>query len=375
MAAWLAALTLATVELMRLPGFRQGLRALLAGRPVRWLPEAGACLAVLALICLTVRPYLQTVRGPATGGAAAYVASLQRLEHLPVDPGRLYAEDTLYWVVWYVGVPAVLLGGLGVALLLRRCLRALLSWRDPSGAARVWALPLAVMCFGSVAALWLPQTVPDQPWASRRLVPLVIPGLILCAIWASAWLRGRARTRGAGNTAASVVAVFCVGALFVPTVATTFGLGLTQSAKSGALRLSADGLAFKRTAPGEMGAVNRLCASLGPSATVVIVDRVVAQEFSQVIRGMCGVPVASMARQPAIDGQAIIGGIMRAGRRPVLLGARPAQLSGYGGNAPVRVLDLSTSQDPHTLTQPPTTLWPARYVIWMTSVGPAGARV
>jgi hypothetical protein len=374
-AAWLAALTLAAVELMRLPGFRQGLRALLAARPVRWLPEAGACLAVLALIALAVRPYLQTVRGPATGGAAAFVASLQRLEHLPVDPGRLYAEDTLYWLIWYVGVPAVLLGGFGVALLLRRCLRAVISWRDPAGAARIWALPLAVICFGSVAVLWQPETVPDQPWASRRLVPLVIPGLILCAIWASAWLRGRARSRGAGRPAASVVAVCCVGALLVPTVATTFGLGLTHSAKTGALRPSANGLALKRTGPGEVGAVNTLCASLGPSASVVIVNGVVAQEFSQVIRGMCGVPVATMVRQPAGDMQAIIGGIMRAGRRPVLLGSGPAQLSGYGGSPPVRVLNLSTSQDPHTLTQPPATLSPAHFVIWMTSVGPVANRV
>jgi hypothetical protein len=50
----------------------------------------------------------------------------------------------------------------------------------------------------------------------------------------------------------------------------------------------------------------------------------------------------------------------------VLLGSRPGQLAGYGGS-PVRVLDLATTQDPHTLTQPPTTLWPAHYVIWMSA--------
>jgi hypothetical protein len=374
-AAWLAALTLATVELMRLPGFRHGMRTMLAGRPVRWLPELGGLLTVLALIALAIRPYLQTVRGQATGGAAAFVASLQRLEHLPVDPGRLYAEDTLYWVIWYVGLPAVLLGGFGLALLVRRCLRAVISWRDPSGVARIWALPVAVICCGSAAVLWQPHTVPDQPWASRRLVPLVIPGLILCALWASAWLRGRGRARGAGSTAASLVAVCCVGALLVPTVATSFGLDLSHSGKNGALQPSADGLALKRTGPGEVGAVGRLCSSIGPNASVVIVDRAIAEEFSQVIRGMCGVPAASMTGQPAGNAQAIIGGIVRAGRRPVLLGARPSQLSAYGGGPPVRVLNLSTSQDPHTLTQPPTTLSPADYVIWMSAVGPVGTRV
>jgi hypothetical protein len=374
-AAWLATMTLVGVELLRLTGFPRVLRPLLARRPMRWLPELGAGLAVAALVGLAIRPYLQTVRGPATGGVANIVASLQRLEHLPVDPGRLYAEDTLYWVIWYLGLPAVLLGGFGLALLIRRCLHALFSWRDPSGAARVWALPLAVICCGSAAVLWEPETVPDQPWASRRLVPLVLPGLILFAAWAAAWLRGRARSRGAGRMAGSLVAGCCVVALLVPTVATTFGLGLTHSGKSGALRPTSNGLALKRTGPGQVGAVDRLCSSLGPSATVVIVAWPVAQQFTQVIRGMCGVPVAWIVGQPTGDVQSVLTDIERTGRRPVLLAARPSQLYPYGGGSPVRVVDLSTSQDPHTLTQPPTMLSPAHYVVWMSSLGTSGARV
>ncbi len=373
-AAWLVAMTLAGVEMLRLPGFRASLQKLAAARPLRWLPEAGGLLAVVALIGLVVRPYLQTVREQASRAVAGYVTNLQRLEHLPVDPGRLYAEDTLYWVIWYVGLPAVLLGGFGVALLVRRCLAALLSWRDPSGAVRIWALPVMVICCGSAAVLWQPDTVPDQPWASRRLVPLVLPGLILCAIWASAWLRQRARSRGASRTAASVVAAFCVAALLVPTVATTFGLGLTHAGQGGSLRPSADGLALKRTGQGEVGAVNELCSSLGPSASVLILDRLVAAQFTQVIRGMCGVPVAWMTGQSPQAVQDVLSGIGRAARRPVLLGARPSELSPYGGS-PVRVLDLSTSQDPHTLTQPPTALGSAHYVIWMSAPGGFGARV
>jgi hypothetical protein len=374
-AAWLATMTLVGVVLLRLTAFPRILRPVLDRRPMRWLPELGAALAAAALVGLAIRPYLQTVRGPATGAAADFVASLQRLEHLRVDPGRLYAEDTLYWVIWYVGLPAVLLGGFGLALLMRRCLRALFSWHDSSGAARVWALPLAVICCGSAAVLWQPETAPDQPWASRRLVPLVLPGLILCATWASAWLRGRARSRGAGRMAGSLVAACCVVALLVPTVATTFGLGLSHTGKSGALRPTADGLALKRTGPGQVGAVSRLCSSLGPSATVVIVAWPVAQQFTQVIRGMCGVPVAWMVGQPTGDVQSVLTDIERTSRRAVLLGARPSQLYPYGGGSPVRVLDLSTSQDPHTLTQPPTTLSPANYVIWMSSLGSVGARV
>jgi hypothetical protein len=292
---------------------------------------------------------------------------------LPVDPGRLYAEDTLYWVIWYIGLPTLLLGGFGLALLVRRCLRALFSWRDPTGTARIWALPLAVICWGSAAVLWQPETLPDQPWASRRLVPLVLPGLILCGIWASAWLRRRARSRGAGRGAGGFVAACCVVAMLVPTVTTSFGLGFTHSGSNGGLRLQSSGLALKRIGQGQVGAVAALCSALGPSATVVIVDPVVAARFTQVIRGMCGVPTAWMAGQPTGNLQAVLSGIEHAGRRPVLLGSRPSQLAAYG--TPVRVMNLRTLQEPHTLTQPPTTPWPAYYVIWMTTPSPSAARV
>ncbi len=373
-AVWVAALTLAGVELLRYPRLRGGLRRVLARRPLRWLPQACALLAVAAFIGLAIRPYLQTVRGPATGPAADYVALLQRIAHLRPDPGRTYAEDTLYWVLWYIGFPAILLGGFGLALLVRRCVRALVSWTDPQGAARAWGLPLAIICAGSAAVLWYPAVAPDQPAASRRLVPLVLPGLIVFAIWASAWLVGRARDRGAGAVATSFVGVCCVAALLVPTAVTTFGLGLTHSGKGGALQSVADGLATKRIGAGEINAVRGLCASIRPDSSVVILDRRVAERFLQVIRGMCGVPAASMAGQPAAAVATVVSGIGAVGRRPVLLAARPRQLAGY--SSPVRVLDLLTTQDPHTLTQPPAGPWPVRYVIWLAvpnGFGPGGA--
>jgi hypothetical protein len=364
-AALLAAATMATVELLRYPRVRGGLRKALSRRPLRWLPAACAIVAVLAVAALALRPYLQTVREAATGAEPRYIGLLQHAEQLRPDPGRTYAEDTLYWVIWYVGAPAILLGAFGLALLVRRCVRALITWRDPAGSARTWALPLAVIAAGAAAVLWNPAITPDQPTASRRLVPLVLPGLIACAIWASAWLVGWARERGASAVAASLVAVCCVAALLVPTAVTTFGLGLTHSGKGGGLRAVANGLALKRIGQGQIKAVSGLCASIRPDSSVIVVDRLVADRFLQVIRGMCNVPAAEMVNVPAADVAIAIAGIGRAGRRPVLIGARARQLAGYGGS-PAKVLDLSTTQEPHTLTQPPTTRWGVRYVIWLT---------
>ena len=168
---------------------------------LRWrVPDVAAGLVVAVLIAFLIRPSIQTAHWDPGPGIAGYVGALQKLLGLPVQPTRSYAEDTLYWVIWYIGIPALLLGGFGMALLTRRCVRALLRWADEDGVAWVWGLPLAIFAWTTVSVLWDPRTVPDQPWASRTLVPLVLPGFILCAVWVAAWLDRRARERGAGRS-------------------------------------------------------------------------------------------------------------------------------------------------------------------------------
>jgi len=240
-----------------------------------------------------------------------------------------------------------------------------LSWHDPSGAGLNWALPLAVLVGGSAAMLWQPHTVPDHPWASRRLVPVVIPGLVLFATFAAGWLTRRAREHGAGTVTAAAVGVFCVGAMLLPSASTSFGVGLTHSGSGGGLSPSAGGMAQHRVRVGEASAVRTLCSSIGRDSSVLIVNRRVAENFAQVIRGMCGVPVAWIPQgTQAAQIDAVLNGIARAGRRPVVLGATPEQVAIFGGR-PMLVLNLVTTQDSHELTQPPGAPWSARYVIWM----------
>ena len=357
------ALTVIGMGVMSARRPRPWLRSLFGAPPLRWLPEAAAALTVLAVLGFAVRPYFQTVRGETNPATISYVAELQRLAHLAVDPTRQYSEDSLYWVIWYIGVPAVILGAIGLALLARRCLRALLTRRD-SGAVRIWALPLMIISWVTVTVMWRPGIIPDQPWASRRLVPVVLPGLILAAIWASAWIKERGRKLGAGRLAESVVAVCCVIALLVPAAVTTFGVGTTKTA-TGSARLTADGLAFKRTGAGEDKAVRQLCASIGPNASVVILDPLTADRFSQVIRSMCATPTARMDAPAPASVASVVAGIERTGRRPVLLAGQQSQLAEYGGSAQ-QVLNLLTTQDAHELTQPPTRTWLIHFVIWMT---------
>ena len=364
--AWaLAILTAlgAAVALLGPRWAREGARKLLAARPLRWLPEAGATLVILAGIGLAIRPYLQKVHGP----ASPYVAALQRLEGLPVDPGRVYAESSLYWVIWYLGVPVLLLGLIGLAMVTRMCLRALITWRDPTGAARSWALPASIIGWGLFAVLWQPGTVPDQPWASRQLVPVVLPGLIVLAVWVAAWMIGRAHARGAGRTAVALATACFVVAMGVPPAAITFGIALTRPANP-ATRLALSGLAFRTTGAGEVAAVEQLCGAIPPHSSVLLLDKVAARAFAQVIRGTCGVPTGIVVGTAPGNVSAIIGGIQRAGRHPALLATKAAELTPYGAS-PREIVNLATQQDEHLLTRPPTSTWPVRYSLWISQPG------
>jgi hypothetical protein len=362
-AGGLAVVTAIGVAIALIGPARRQARKLLAAKPLRWLPEAGAGLVVLAGIGLAIRPYVQKVHGP----ASAYIAALQRLEGLPVDPSRVYSETSLYWVIWYLGVPALLLGLAGLAMVTRMCLRALITWQDPTGAARSWVLPAAIIGWGLFAVLWLPNTVPDQPWASRQLVPVVLPGLIVLAVWVAAWMIGRAHARGAGRTAVAVATVCFVVAMGVPPAAITFGIALSQPADP-ATRLALSGLAFRTTGAGEVAAVEQLCGAIPPHSSVLVLDNVAARGFAEVIRGTCGVPTGIVAGAAPGNVSTVIGGIERAGRHPALLATKPAELTPYGAS-PREIVSLSTQQDEHLLTRPPTSTLPVRYALWMSQPG------
>ena len=98
--------TLAGVAVTASPAARRKLTGILATRAVSWLPAAAAALAVLIFVGFAVRPLVQTVGASETDPTSiAYVAELQKLAGLPVNGRDQYYQDSLYWVIWYLGVP------------------------------------------------------------------------------------------------------------------------------------------------------------------------------------------------------------------------------------------------------------------------------
>jgi hypothetical protein len=356
-------ITVALVIATASPAARRQLRKARDTKTARWLPAAAAILTTVIFAGFAIRPLVQTVRGETIPTSIAYVAELQKLAGLPIDGKQQYYEDSLYWVVWYLGVPAVLLGALGLAALARRATKALISWDDPDGAARAWALPLMIALWVIVTVLYNPAVAPDQPWASRRLVPFVLPGLILGAIWAVTWLKAQAAQLGRTRATAAGVAVCGAASLLIPTALTTLDLSFTDG-------IHAHGMAFRQIGPGELDAVNDLCGTIGPEATVVILDQLTADRFAQVVRGMCGVPAAVLTNVKEI--RQVDEGIEAVGRRPVFLAQDESELP-IDGSQPTEVVNLLTTQEAHNLTTPPTRTWLIHYTVWMNVPVEAGS--
>jgi hypothetical protein len=383
-------LVTALVAPLSFPGVRAWTRGVLNRRPrvlglqgnTVALPSLGTCLQwaafclpALLLIGFAIRPAVQVTRGQTDPGLIRYVAGLQRMENLPVDGRRQYYESSLNWVLWYLGVPAVLLATAGAAVLGRRMVRAALAWRDSLPPARIWALPFLIIAWSVVTVLWDPAELPTQPWASHRLVPVVLPGLILLGLWASARLKARSASLGAGRITAAGAATCCVLAMAIPAFVTSLNPGLAArpsvSAHSSGLskfisRVQFRGMGASATYGGSLTAVTRLCSAIGPNASVVFVDAATANSFGQLVRGMCGAPTASAAGASTATLEQVVTSIEQAGHHPVLLGASRSRLALFG-IVPRRVLSLSTSADPQVLTGPPATTWPVTYTVWMTS--------
>ena len=339
----------------------------------QWLALA---LPVVALIGLAIRPYLQTTRGQTDPTLIRQVAALQRIAQLPVDGRRQYYEQSFDWVLWYLGVPAVLLACAGAAALGRRLVRAAFEWRSSVVAARLWALPLLIIVWSVATVLWDPAVAPWQPWASHRLVPVVLPGLVLLGVWVSSRLTMRAAALGASRMTVLLVAFCCVLALAIPPLVTSLNPGLVPHASVGRYssgvakfvsRVRLRGAGASATYGGSVAAASALCAAIGPSASVVFVNASTAAEFAPTVRGLCDTPAASMALGSSAGAvERVTTSIERAGRRPVLLGSSRVSVSLFG-IVPRLVVSLRTTRDAEVLTGPPAGVWPASYVVWMAS--------
>ena len=262
-----AALALTTVGCAAVLGLRGRSLAL-------WDRLHGKALAVGVVVVLgllsvyagILRPAIEVGRNLSPEQPTA-VASLQEQAGLEVDPLRSYDELSVEWLTWYLGPVAVALGLLAFALLVGRVLLR----RRPGDDPRVLLAGLAfLLLFGASTALylWRPSIIPVHYWATRRFLPVTIPGLLLCAAWLPTLLRRRAWLR------AAVAAVVAFALLMPPLVF---------------LR----GHATEREYVPMLAITEKICDALEPDDAVVLIGGTrLSTGMPQTISTFCGVPVA-----------------------------------------------------------------------------------
>jgi hypothetical protein len=109
---------------------------------------------------------------------------------------RSFSEYSTYWVSWYVGEVIFLLGILGVAY---AAFRVMKTWRP-----YVMAL-FAVTATTMIVYFLMPSIYPDQIWASRRMLPVIMPGLVLFGVYLASVLTDRMQLSRVHSGAAYIV--------------------------------------------------------------------------------------------------------------------------------------------------------------------------
>ncbi len=225
--------------------------------------------------------FIRPLLGPSRANNTYGLEPIQIREGLTVDTTRNYAEQSVWWLTWYLGVPLTAVGFAGFVAALRQSIA--------KGSA---AIRLAVLIFAVPAVTYLirPSVNPDQIWAIRRYTPVVLPGLILFAfgLLAHYYAKQAAGTR-IRSLIVAVAVVISLPVLFI----------------SAPLIAVAD-------RPGVEAQFSGLCDSLGDAESVLLVNDVPERPLSGLLgpplRAWCGVSIAGAAPQQvgAIAADAVI---------------------------------------------------------------------
>ncbi len=232
-------------------------------------------LATTATLVASVT-FLWVVRPLVTQGiGGGYdLEGIQARQGLAIDPTRSYAELSVHWIVWYVGIPIVLLGFIGVVAAARRSL-------EPATAAR----RMILLAFLVPAAIYFvrPSINPDQIWAIRRFLPVVIPLLVMYAMTTVEEAVDRVANRRVAGPLAAALAL-------------TAGLPILVTSAP---------LVFHSDHAGMEDQVLSLCEKLGDSESVLILDSDPDLPLSWILgpplRSWCHVSVATTPAGAAYD--------------------------------------------------------------------------
>jgi hypothetical protein len=204
------------------------------------------------------------------------VEFVQKINRLPIDGTKRYAELSVRWISWYVGpvtLTIAIMAAAAVAVVLVRG-----SSRLPTQIATFMLAPPALLY------IWRPTITPDQVWAARRFLPAVFPAIILLTFGALCMLV-RAQDRRLARYAGPMRSLALV--LAVATIAFPW--------------LTIRGVSQMTDQRGLFPVISSACKILGPDSAVVVLEEensTLWQSDPQTLRSFCDVPVTVMTNRP-----------------------------------------------------------------------------
>ena len=174
-------------------------------------------------------------------------------------------EPVVLWSVWYLGLALSLLALIGLVLLVKK------GSRDKT----LLLLPF-IISFVSLASLYFfkPNITPDQIWASRRILPIVLPGIAFLAAYGLSYIDLR--------RSYTFVLYIAVGFIFITSVLDTSNFFINQKSNSPLLTQ-----------------VNSFCEEL-PQDSAVLLIGIMGLVGVQTINSYCGVPTVRHVETPQL---------------------------------------------------------------------------
>lgn len=201
------------------------------------------------------------------GAIVAFLLARPLLLSIGKAPETTYSLFAPYWHVWYLGAAFLFASGIGLVMALKRGMQ--------KGSVLLLAICIVVL---STALLYLykPSISPEQVYAMRRFVPVVLPGLaIFAAVGLTIMYRAIARRVRFRYAYAALLAVF---------------LPITPL-------LVSKPLALKQTKT-QLPIVKQVCASLPKDAAVIWTGNA-SRNWSQPTMTFCSLPAMGYGKLTA----------------------------------------------------------------------------
>jgi hypothetical protein len=242
--------------------WRSGLIGRLDKMTQTWRAPAAAGLVIVIALILASRPLWYTNIGTVTRQSATGEITRRTVKR--------YSELTVFWLAWYMGAVTVATGFMGMAVAAYRIMKR-------GGL----ALLASFMVIGGTMALYLvrPSIAPDQIWAARRFVPIIMPGLAFFAALGLQWLVQQKRVWRLpidGKTATAIIVTLTL---------------------SGTLAICYPFLRMRTYVP-QLAQIKEVCAQLPKNAAVLWIGTA-SLEAVQPTHTICDVPAAGLG-QPTV---------------------------------------------------------------------------